>query len=211
MSPVVAVDGGGRDVLDFIQQADGVPMDPGLIASRWLGRVVHPWQLNLEFESPIDPEASVLVLDGWVEYPYSQTMFAAWQAGVSYRPITIEAKGDEGTWEVVHADIGYPAGMTRTSGYPLRGLPAGTRVVRLTTDLEIYLDAARVVVVEACPEAVIRHAPLEAARLEAVGYPQRASEPHERADFDWSMRSPFWDTRVQAGEYTAFGDVLPAV
>ena len=55
----------------------------------------------------------VLGLQGWVEYPYSQTNYAAATAGVALQPPVLERLRDDGTWEVLEADPGYPAGLPR--------------------------------------------------------------------------------------------------
>ena len=58
---------------------------------------------------PTDP--LVLCLAGWVEYPYSQTNYAAATAGVALKPPAIERRRDDGTWEVIEPHAGYPAGL----------------------------------------------------------------------------------------------------
>jgi len=209
LSPVAARAGWGEDVLDSVLHHDTVAVSPGMIDGRFIGRVIEPFVLELEFATPIDelPGDPMLVLDGWVEYPYSQTMFAAWQAGLTYRPITIEARDAAGRWRVLHEDVGYPAGMPRTSVYPLEDLPPGVTAIQLRTDLELYVDAARVVGVAPCSDAVVHRAVVDSAMLEQPGYPKRIDHPQRRPEYDWSDRRPFWDTRVQRGAYTRFGAV----
>ncbi|MDP6479569.1 MAG: FG-GAP-like repeat-containing protein [Phycisphaerales bacterium] len=207
VSPISARNGSGEDVLPAVSEVDAVAASPGVIDGRFIGRVVEPFELELQFAAPLDGRPVVLVLDGWVEYPYSQTMFAAWQAGLSYTPITIEARDVDGTWQVLHEDVGYPAGMPRTSVFPLACLPAGADALRLRTDLELYVDAVRVADIEPCHAAVVRSSPVRSAVLEQPGYPRRIDHPQRRPEYDWADRSPFWDTRVQRGEYTRLGDV----
>ena len=236
VSPVAARNGRGDDVLAEVIATDAIAAQPGVIDGRFIGRVVEPSVLELEFNAAINElpgellgelpgevpgevpgvmglhglpgvSGAVLVIDGWVEYPYSQTMFAAWQAGLSYRPITIEARGADGRWQVLHEDVGYPAGMPRRSVFPLEGLPDGATALRLRTDLELYVDSVRLAVIEPCVEAVVQRATVATAVLEQPGYPLRIDHPQRRPEYDWSDRSPFWDTRVQRGEYTRLGDV----
>lgn len=205
--PTAAWNDRGVDVLESIGAVDAVAASPGVLDGRFIGRVVEPFVLELEFDAAIDTCPAVLVLDGWVEYPYSQTMFAAWQAGLSYRPICIEARGADGRWHVLHVNIGYPAGMPRTSVFPLENLPRGADALRLRTDLELYVDAVRVACIEPCEDAIVRRRSVASAQLEQPGYPRRINHAQRRPEYDWSDRSPFWDTRVQRGEYTRFGDV----
>jgi hypothetical protein len=213
MSPIAATNGRGADVLAEVIAVDAVAVSPGVIDGRFIGRVVEPFVLEFEFASPIAdlPGRPILVIDGWVEYPYSQTMFAAWQAGLSYSPVSIEARSCDGTWKMLHVDIGYPAGMPRTSVFPLDGLSQDVTAIRIQTDIELYVDAARVVGIEPCPAARTHRSAVAAATLEQVGYPRRIHHEQRRPEYDWSDRTPFWDTRTQWGEYTRFGDVRPVV
>jgi tetratricopeptide (TPR) repeat protein len=213
VAPIAARDGRSDRALDAVRQADGLAVDPGPRDLRFIGRVLEPYVLELEFASPLEAlgDTPMLVLEGWVEYPYSQTMFAAWQAGRGYAPISLEAQGEDGQWKMLHRNIGYPAGMPRQSLYPLEGLPAGTRALRITTDLELYVDAARVVAIEPCPLAEVRRIAVSSAHLTAPGYPRRAASPQRYPDFRWDERTPFWDVRSQRGEYTRFGDVADLV
>jgi len=205
----VAATGPDGDVLNEVRRVDGAAVDPGTLDGRFLGRLEEPLRLELEFGRSLAErnQRVVLVIDGWVEYPYSQTMFAAWQAGRTYRPLTIEARGKDGVWRVVHEDVGYPAGMTRRCVLPLDDLPSGASAIRLTSDLEVYIDAARVAVVETPPEVEMRDLEVLAASLEDVGYPHRRLLPDRRPGFDWARRVPFWDVRSQRGEYTRLGAV----
>jgi Flp pilus assembly protein TadD len=63
----------------------------------------------------LDPNRDVyLFLTGWIEYPYSQTTYAAAQAGVHWQPMKIERLSAEGEWETIVEDAGAPGGMSRT-------------------------------------------------------------------------------------------------
>jgi len=105
----------GEDVTDRVRTADRHAADPGPRDRRFIGRLVGAHALTLEFGVDLDAfnGAPVLVADGWIEYPYSQTMFAAWQAHADYRAPTLEAKGADGRWRVLLREFGYPAGMPR--------------------------------------------------------------------------------------------------
>jgi hypothetical protein len=149
----------------------------------------------------------MLVADGWIEYPYAQTMFAAWQAGAAYVAPTVEARGADGSWRTVLEQFGYPAGMTRRMSVPLAGLPAGTTALRITTNQEIYWDRVVVAMAEPCAEAVRCELGLVSARLGTAGFAHRPELPQRRPYYDYGRRAPLWDTRHQRGRYTAFGDV----
>ncbi len=195
-------------MLADLASSDGRAAPPGERDPRFLGRLANEHVLTLEFGTPLDSGHGrpVLVADGWVEYPYAQTMFAAWQAGAGYHPPTLEARVGDAPWQTVHAHFGYPAGMPRRMALPLDALPAGTTALRLRSNLEIYWDRIQVVYAQE-PPGLVRHqlAPARAA-VRASGYPLRRVHAQRRPDFDYARRAPVWDTRYLAGDYTAFGD-----
>ena len=163
--------------------------------------------LTLEFDAPLDMPGSrpVLVIDGWVEYPYSQTLFAAWQAAAGYRAPTLEARGADGQWHILLEQFGYPAGMPRRMSVALTGLPAGSDALRLSTNQEIYWDRVAVAYSEPLPAAVRQELPLLDAEVKAVGFAQRTTGPQRQPYYDYGQRSPLWDTRHMSGHYTDFG------
>ena len=204
----------GEDVTELLRENDQRAAPPGKVDARFLARLANDHVLELEFERVINPDGSrpVLVADGWVEYPYSQTVFAAWQAGADYSPPTLEARGADGRWQVVYENFGYPAGMPREMSVPLEGLPTGTTALRLHSNWEIYWDRIAVVHAEDPPAAIQHHlAPLVEARMAKTGFARRDNLPQRRPYYDYEDRSPFWDTRYPSGYYTALGPVLPLV
>ena len=204
--PIRVTTAGGSDATVESLVADGVPVDPGPLDPRFIGRVLAPHATTIEFEQPIEhgDGAPVLLLDGWVEYPYSQTMFAAWQAGATYEPPSLLAEDAEGQWIEVLPKVGYPAGMPRQMALPVPPLPEGCRRLRLVTDLQVYWDRIQLVRSEPCDE-VRRHVsqPLRATVF-APGFPHRTTDAWFRPDYDWARAVPFWDTRAQRGFYTTF-------
>jgi Tfp pilus assembly protein PilF len=201
----------GADVTSAVVRRDGVAAPVGSRDTRFLGRVRESAGVVLDFGAPLSdaPGRAVLVADGWVEYPYSQTIFAAGQAGAAYVPPSLESSADGEHWQMLAPRFGYPAGMPREMALPLDGLPAGTRYLRVSSTLEIYWDRFRVIYAQPAPEAVrVRRLPLVAARLAQKGFPLRTTGIQRRPGFDYDQRVPFWDTRYLRGAYTMFGDVL---
>jgi hypothetical protein len=195
-----------------VATVDGKAAPVGPLDRRFIGRLAASHALTLEFDEPLDGSGEpLLVADGWIEYPYSQTMFAAWQAGATYDPPTIEARGSDGLWRVVRRHIGYPAGMPRQMSVPLGPLPPGTAALRMTTNQEIYWDRLEVAFSEPCPEIRVHELPLVGADLRRCGFAHRPELPQRRPWYDYERRQPFWDTRHQAGSYTALGPVEPLV
>jgi hypothetical protein len=209
MSPVAAKDDAGRDVTEILDKRDGKVVEGFGLDRRFVG-FARDHSVEMEFDRDIDGEA-MIVADGWIEYPYSQTMFAAWQAGVAYKAVSVEAMGAEGKWVLVLDQVGYPAGMSRQMLIPLpkEKLPTGCRKIRLSTNQEIYWDRIFVAFAEKCPQARRVEMPLAGAKLVPSGFATRKSG--RRPDYDYGKRVPLWDTRAQEGFYTRFGDVKQLV
>ncbi|MCP4834781.1 MAG: hypothetical protein GY895_08435 [Phycisphaera sp.] len=212
LDPIAAVDARGDGILDSIITTDRVAAPIPDLDRRFIGRLAEEHVVTFEFANAIpvaEPDARPwLLMDGWVEYPYAQTMFAAWQAEASYDSPSLEARDAEGRWHVVQANFGYPAGMPRTAAFPLDDLPPGCDALRLRTNQEIYWDRLRVVIGEPAP-AQARRIVLQpdGSDFSAIGYPRRIDGPQRCPDYDWNDRSPLWDVRHQRGRYTRFGAV----
>jgi hypothetical protein len=203
--PEKVVNERGEDVTAALREADRKAADPGKLDRRFIGRLAGEHVLTMHFPTPLDG-AAMLVADGWIEYPYSQTMFAAWQAKAPYLAPTLEAQGADGSWRVLLKEFGYPAGMPRTMAVPLPRLPAGTRALRLRTNQQIYWD--RIAVAWAEDAQAVRHElNLLKAEMRETGFPMRSTGPQHQPGYDYERRAPLWDTRVQAGHYTEFGRV----
>jgi len=211
--PTVALNDRGEDVTESIVSVDLEAAPVGPIDHRFIGLLTREHILTLKFDQPLNGfgERPVLVVDGWVEYPYSQTNFAAWQAGRSYAAPTLEARGTDGRWRVVLESFGYPAGMPRRMSVPLPQLPADTRELRLRTNQEIYWDRIAVAAAEVHAEVQTQELELVAARLDRSGFAERATGAQRLPTYDYDRRAPLWDSRVQAGWYTRFGEVTELV
>jgi tetratricopeptide (TPR) repeat protein len=211
--PLQVINERGEDVTVHVTTADLQAAPPGPLDIHFLGRLQGEHLTTLTFPHPLDGHAGqpVLLIDGWVEYPYSQTMFAAWQAGASYVAPTLEAqtedKQEDGQWVVLSEQFGYPAGMPRRMALPLAMLPKGTTTLRLRTNLEIYWDRLAIAYTEPCPQARRSELLFRDARLSSVGFPQRTTNSQRVPWYDYARRSPLWDTRHLAGFYTAIGPV----
>lgn len=211
--PSAAFDGAGRDVLDALAAEDGRAVDVSRHDARFLGRLAEPHTVTILFDEPIDalPGTPTLVMHGWIEYPYSQTTFSAWQAGATFIAPDLEARDAAGHWHRVYPSWGFPAGMPREASLPLVGLPPGTTALRMTTTQEIYWDRLSVVGAEPCPGAVRHEAPLVEARVAFTGFPARADRAQRRPDYDYARRARIWGARYLPGFHTAYGDCLELV
>jgi hypothetical protein len=222
---ITAVNDRGDDITSRLAEADREAAGPAHIDPRFIG-LARPHEVTLTFDRPFDRSPGhhpttqsprrgsgrpVLLLDGWIEYPYAQTVFAAWQAGAVYDPPTLEVRDGQGRWQTVAPSFGYPAGMPRQMALPLPPLPSGSTALRLRTSQEIYWDRISVAYTEPLPE-VRRHVlPLRAAVLQSDGFATRTTGPQRAPFYDDTARRPLDDTRHQRGWYTEFGRIDPLV
>jgi len=208
--PVGAWDGSGRDVLSQLSKRDH-QFASGFAASPYDGFAnLHALTLDLgslDVQSPVR-----LLMTGYVNYFSATSLYAAWQAGV--KPISpyVEAELPNGTWQRIPGEAGFPAGLERTIVVDLTGkLPAGTRRIRLVSNLEIYWDQV-LVDNNAAPKVQTTDVPLALATEHFRGYPTQieGASPGD-LDYDYdrvSLTGPF---QHQRGNYTRFGDVTALV
>ena len=195
----------GADVTPLATARDRRAPPPGKLDRRFIGLLARNQVLTLQFDAPL-PANAVLVADGWIEYPYSQTVFAAWQAGLRYRAPTLEARAGNGAWQTVQVEFGYPAGMPRTMAFRLPELPPDTDALRLGSNMEIYWDRLRVVQEQPLDKAVVTTLTPTLARVARTGFAKRTTGPQRLPHYDYGERSTYWDAKVPRGFYTALGD-----
>lgn len=220
LGPSGATSNGG-DVFDRLVmpfgEADHRAVDPGPIDPRFIGRLRESQEIVLELPRPLEVVSTeesypLLVAHGWVEYPYGQTNFAAWQEGVTYDAPSIDVRDWHGNWSPFLEKFGYPAGMPREMSVPLKGLPLGTTALRLRSNLDIHWDNMLLAIAEAPPaELVVTRLPVATAELAICGYPRRSDGEGRRPIYDYDDRLPLADMRTQTGWYTAVGDVRELV
>jgi tetratricopeptide (TPR) repeat protein len=208
--PKGAWDGEGRDVLDVLSRRDH-KFASGFTATPYDGFAnVHSLMLDL---GEVNTKAPMrLLMTGYVNYFSATSLYAAWQAGI--KPISpyVEAERPDGTWLKIPGEAGFPAGLERTIVVDLTGkLPAGTRKIRLVSNLEIYWDQ---VLIDNNAEAETRttEVPLALATERFRGYPTQidGKSPGDlNYDYDRvSLTGPF---QHQRGNYTHLGDVTALV
>jgi hypothetical protein len=212
LQPVRASNDRGLDVTAELASRDEIAAPVGDLDPRFIGRLADEHVLTLEFGRELGGGSPVLLADGWVEYPYSQTVFAAWQAEETFDPVTLEYRTAGGDWQVYADRFGYPAGMPRQMALPLPDLPADVTAIRLRTNLEVYWDRLSIVFAETPPADHREHAlPLVEALLAKTGFPRRDTGEQRLPSYDYEDRSPFWDTEYPEGYYTALGPVEPLI
>jgi hypothetical protein len=208
--PIGAWDGEGRDALDAVSRRDH-RFASGFTPTPYDGFAnLHTLTLDL---GDVRPNAPLrLLMTGYVNYFSATSLYAAWQAGIKPISSYVEAQLPDGSWQTIPGDAGFPAGLERTIVVDLTGkLPAGTRLIRLQTNLEIYWDQ---VLIDQSDNAEARttEVPLAQATLHFRGYPKQieGASPGD-LDYDYNRVSLTGPFQRQRGDYTRIGDVTSLV
>lgn len=141
--PITAIDHRGRDVTTKLAKMDRDTVD-GFAKRGWLGYAEEHW-VELDFGDRLAKfgpnDWLILCLAGWTDYPYPEATWAATQAGVALQHPVLERKTDDGQWQSVLADAGFPAGLTRMTTVDVTGKLTGPRcAVRLRCNMHVYWD-----------------------------------------------------------------------
>jgi len=210
--PVAARDPQGRDCLPQLLRRDRQYAYQPPLDRRFIG-FCEEHTLELDFGDQLARFAPTdrlfLFIAGFIEYPYSQTVYAASQAGVRWQTLRVERQEPDARWVTLIPDGGWPGGMGRVFTLDLSGhdWPEPARL-RLITNLEIQYDQVFIGRHTGLEQVNIRTAPLLEATLRRLGFPQEYS-PDGRMpliyDYHWLEASaPF---HVLRGAYTRFGPV----
>ncbi len=208
--PVRAFANEGQDVLDRLLAADRRTVDDFSIDPVLFG-YAEPHTLEFGFGADLPRGGDVrLFLHGWIEYPYSRTNFAAWQAGrTQSAPSFYWREGPGDAWRLLYERVGFPAGFPKTMVLPIADAVArGAREFRIDTDMEIYWD--RIFAAEVLPPSrvVERPVPLVTARLGFGGYPRWYSGDGARpSTYHYGERDAHIDFKRFEGTTTPYGEV----
>ncbi len=209
--PVHAATNIESNVMDALSKTDKVAVNPGPVDSRFIGLLANESSLTIEFDTDLPEANAVLIADGWVEFPYSQTSFAAYQANTKFQAPTIEARDHDGSWRVIVDEFGFPGGMPRQMALPLPDLPEGTSALRIRSNLEIYWDNIRVVKAETSVDASMNRISPSRAMVRSPGFALRSTGPQRTPYYDYNKRSTRGDSKFASGFYTSMGDALELV
>ncbi|MEW6744395.1 MAG: FG-GAP-like repeat-containing protein [Planctomycetota bacterium] len=220
--PERALGPNGEDCLERLRDVDRQYAYIPQTDRRFFG-FCAPHTLVLEFGdrlSGIEAAQPVfLFVNGSIEYPYSQTIFAAGQAQIAWEPMRVELLEPDGSWTTIIPDAGTPGGMGRMIAIELTGkLPDGPCTLRVTTNLEIYYDAL-FVAVDACAvgaataEAgrgglLVHTVPMLGAELRRLGFPLEYSPDgqHPRI-YTYDIIERTSSLKTPQGSYTRYGCV----
>ena len=214
ITPLKATDHLGREVTRKIMKLDRRYAGPSELDHRFIG-IAKPYTIELDFGqalSSIPSNAKVVLLaHGWVEYGYSSTNYAAYQAGLQPKAPTVSVKR-EGKWVVLYEEAGYPAGINHFMTLDLTGkIEKHDRFFRISSTMEIYWDRIVLGIDQGNP-VKIKELSAYKADLRYRGYPKEYS-PDGRSPnlYDYeNLESPVcW--KLMKGNYTRFGDVKELV
>ncbi len=207
--PSGAWDEKGRDVLAHLTKRDHDYVS-GFKLLNFAG-YTEPHSLEVDLGEPYRGGPLRLLMHGFIEYFTATSMYAAHQAGLDPVAPYVEAQDASGKWVRVVEDMGFPAGLPRTTVADLTGkLPAGTRRIRIGTNLQIYWDQ---ILIDRTPSAAPMHVaevPLATAQLTFHGYPrdvERKTNAHGDHYYIYEEVSKTGPYAHQAGAYTRLGDV----
>jgi hypothetical protein len=210
--PVRAVDPAGRDCLERLARVDRRYAYEPPLDRRYVG-FCQPHTLELDFGDRLAGLAAgdrvFLFIHGSIEYPYSQTVYAASQSHLGWQPIRVERQEIDGRWHTVVPDGGAPGGMGRMMTIDLSGqLRAPTRKLRLTTNLEVCYDQIFVARHAGRQAVTVHTVPLRDAHLRYVGFAREYS-PDGRLPwvYDYHRSDATAPFHRLKGAYTRYGPV----
>jgi hypothetical protein len=198
--PTKATDHTGADVTERITKRDRKAVD-GFKVRSWLG-YAEDHSLTLEFGQLPKGDRWHLVLAGWTEYPYPESMYAATRAGVALVPPVLE-RFDAKTrkWETV-CDLGFPAGLPRVMTRELPAAPTGK--LRIRTNMQVFWDEVYLAPAE---DATAVTLDVKRADLAARGFMKEVlPDGRPPVAYDDSQTDPLVATRWK-GKLTKLGDV----
>jgi hypothetical protein len=150
-------------------------------------------------------------MHGFIEYFTATSMYAAHQAGLDPVAPHVEALDSSGKWVRVIDDMGFPAGLPRTTVADLTGkLPVGTRRIRIDTNLQIYWDQILIDRTKESSPSRVQDVALATANLAYHGYPrdiERKTNAHGDHYYAYEEVSRTGPYSREAGAYTRLGDV----
>lgn len=209
--PVAARDDAGRDVLPMLLNRDRRYVT-GFEPIQF-GGFAKPHYLELDLGTGYAGGPLRLLMQGFIEYFSATSVFAAHQAGIEAIVPFLDVQAPDGRWVRASDDIGFPAGLARTSVADLAGkVPLGTSRIRIGTNLKIYWDH---ILIDTTPQTdafELHDVPLMEASLRFLGFPRQVEgNPASDLSYDYGQVSSSGPFTRHSGYYTAYGDVRTIV
>ncbi|HKG78155.1 MAG TPA: hypothetical protein VKA78_02020, partial [Pyrinomonadaceae bacterium] len=206
-----AVDDKGQDVTSIVNTLDGNYLGT-FQRGKYQGLAQdHYVEIDLGDDAPSSGPLW-LIANGWM-HPTDSSINVAISQGAQEqpKPLSLEIPDGRGGWEVVRANMGFPAGRKKICLFDLTGVFTREipRRLRLRTNLEVYWDSLEWAVGVPNADLKTTHLNPELADLHHRGYSvinqANASSP-EVPDYNrLSSSKQVW--RDLIGYYTRFGDV----
>ena len=181
----------------------------GFALRSWIGYAEEHW-VTLDFGDQLKKigprDRLVLVLAGWTEYAYPETIFGAAQAGVPLQPPVLEKLGPSGKW-VPLCEVGFPAGLPHVMTKDLTGLLAGvTGQLRIRTNMQVYWDQLFLAPISNVEQRTTE-LNIAAAELSAPGFMHEVSgRPRQPVGYNYQRLDAVPVSRWH-GRLTKLGDV----
>src|SRR5262249_20329514 len=162
--------------------------------------------LELDFGA-MAPQDALLVLNGWVDWPDGSTFRKASQESKSGLVMPyLQVEDADGSWRIVDADMGMPAGKPKTIAVPVPFL-SGSRRIRIVTNLCVYWD--EIFLSEPGSGPAMTPLALASADLRYRGFSESHIDPQRKQPdtFFYGRMQPasFWNPTP--GLYTRYGSV----
>ncbi len=209
-----AIDHRGRDVTELLRKRNGKMVD-GFAVRSWLGFAENHF-VELDFGDQLQTlnpsDRLFLVLAGWTDYPYPESIFAANQGGVPMTTPILEKLATDGKWQSL-GELGFPAGLPRVMTAAMRGL-AGEKACRLRirTNVQIYWDQiylaplTETVTADANERIRVHNLEVDHASLVHRGFMREITPEIGPITYDDARTEPVTVSRWQ-GKLTRTGDV----
>ena len=215
--PVRAQDHLGRDVSSALSAVDRICVGATHPDPRFIGFAQdHLVELEFDLEGAgwKENERLFLVAHGWVQYAYSSTNYAAYQAGLRLRAPTVSVLR-EGRWVPLIKEVGYPAGVNHVMTVELTGLvKPSDRRFRLETNMDLSWDKIALAIVDPLAEEhcqIIESSPVRSV-LSFYGFPREYSPDGQKPNlYDYSNADTNIPWKRPRGYYTVFGEVTPLI
>ena len=211
--PERARDHRGRDVLDRLESRDQRYPDGFQRDSAGIGELHY---LDLDFgRGAAQAGKAILVLNGWIDWPDGSTFMRTQQEDGS-GPVMpyLQAKDEQGRWQTVVEDMGFPAGKPKTMAVDLTGrFLSSNRELRIVTSLCVYWDEIFLSEDVALPDVFVTPLAAQAAGLRFHGFSRhlKPRNPIQPEGFQYAPARSISMWNPAPGNYTRFGDVQELV
>jgi tetratricopeptide (TPR) repeat protein len=204
-----ATDHRGQDVTNLLRYRDGRHVE-GFALRSWLGYAEDHY---VEFTLPAAIKSVpagrplYLVLAGWTDYAFPESIYAATQAGVPPLWPVLEQHQPDGSWKTL-GEIGLPAGLSRVMTTEITGwFDVAGGPLRIRTNLRIYWDQLFIAPLSPSTNAQVQELSVARAILEHRGFVQEYSPGGKLPiAYDYDRLEAVAVTRWR-GKITRTGDV----